>query len=100
MVNWPRPTNITEVRNFLGMAGYYRIFVEGFSKLGLPLTKFLRKDNKFVWIEECEASFQELKQCLASAPVLTIQEGNEGFLVFSDASRQGLGCVWAEGSSS
>jgi len=75
------------------MAGYYRRFVEGFSKLALPLTKLLRKDNKFIWIEECEASFQELKQHLVSAPMLTIPEGNEGFVVYNDVSRQGLGCV-------
>jgi len=60
VVNWPRPTNITKVRNFLGMAGYYHRFVKGFSKLALALTKLLRKDYKFVWTEECEASFQEL----------------------------------------
>ena len=66
--------------------------MEGFSKLALPLQSCC-KDNKFVWTEECEASFQELKQCLVSAPVLTIPQGNEEFLVYSDASRQGLGCV-------
>jgi len=52
IVNWPRPTNITEVRSFLRMASYYHIFVEGYSKLALPLTKLLRKDNKFAWTEE------------------------------------------------
>jgi len=57
VVNWPRPANITEVRSFLGMARYYRRFVECFSELALPLTKLLRKDNKFIWTEECEASF-------------------------------------------
>jgi len=81
------------VCSFLRRAGYYRRFVEGFSKLALPLTKLLHKDNEFVWTEECEASFQDLKQHLVSASVLTIPEGNEGFVVYSDASRQGLGCV-------
>ena len=61
VVNWPRPTDITELQSFLGMAGYYRKFLEGFSKLAPPLTKLLNKDNKFTWIEECEANFQELK---------------------------------------
>jgi len=56
VVNWPRPTNITEVRSFLRMARYYRRFVEGFSKIALPLTKMLRKDNKFTWTEDCEAN--------------------------------------------
>jgi len=93
VVNWPRPTNIIKVHSFLGMAGYYCRFVEEFSKLALPLTKLLCKDNKFIWTEECEISFQELKQCLVSTPELTIPEINERFVVFSDASRQGLGCV-------
>ena len=93
VVNWPRPTNITEVCSFLGMAGYYRRFIEGFSKLALPLTKLVRKNNKFVWTKECEASLQKLKQHLVSALVSTTPKGNEGFAVFSDASRQGLGCV-------
>ena len=57
------------------------------------LTKLLHKDNKFTWTEECNASFQEIKQRLVSALILTILEGNEGFIVYSDASRQGLGCV-------
>ena len=61
IVNWPRPTNITEVRSFLGMASYYCRFIEGFSTLALPLTKLLRKDNKFACSEECDNSFQELK---------------------------------------
>jgi len=77
VVHWPRPTNITEVCSFLGMAGYYRRFVEGFLKLALPLTKLLCKDNKFDWSDKCEASFQERKQRLVSALVLTIPEGNE-----------------------
>ena len=61
VVNWPRPTTIMEVRSFLGMAGNYRRFVKGFSRIALPLTQLLRKDNKFIWTEDCEASFQELK---------------------------------------
>jgi len=75
------------------MAGYYCRFIEGFSKLALPLTKLLHKDSKFAWTKECEASFQELKQRLVLAPILTIPEGNKGFVVYSDASKQGLGYV-------
>jgi len=60
IVNWPRPTNITKVQSFLGIASYYRRFVEGFSKIGLPLTKLLCKDNKFAWTEESETSFKNL----------------------------------------
>ena len=93
VVNWERPTNVTEVRSFLGLAGYYRRFVEGFSKIVTPLTRLTRKNAKFQWDDNCEKSFQELKACLTSAPVLTLPSGNEGFVVYSDASRQGLGCV-------
>jgi len=90
---WPRPTNVSEVRSFLGLAGYYRRFVKDFSKIALPLTQLLRKEHKFNWTTECENSFQVLKQRLITAPVLVIPEGVEGFVVYSDASRQGLGCV-------
>ena len=75
MVNWDRPTNVSEVRNFLGLAGYYRRFVEGFSCLAAPLTQLTQKNVKFEWKEECEKSFQELKQRLITAPVLTIPSG-------------------------
>ncbi|GJS30598.1 retrotransposon protein, putative, ty3-gypsy subclass [Tanacetum coccineum] len=64
ITKWPRPTSVTEVRSFLGLAGYYRRFVEGFSRLALPLTKLMRKGEKFVWNEEREKSFEELKQKL------------------------------------
>ena len=86
VINWPRPTNITEIRSFLGMVGCYRTFVKGIFKLAPPLTKLLRKYNKFSWTEECKACFQELKQRLVSALVLAIPEGSEGFVVYSDAS--------------
>ncbi|CAL5378690.1 unnamed protein product [Camellia sinensis] len=93
VVNWDRLTNVTEVRSFLGLAGYYRRFIEGFSLLAAPLTHLTRKNTKFEWTENCEKSFQELKKRLTSAPVLTIPLSGEGFIVYSDASHQGLGCV-------
>nr|GEY58487.1 putative reverse transcriptase domain-containing protein [Tanacetum cinerariifolium] len=93
ITKWPRPTSVTEVRSFLGLAGYYRRFVEGFLLLALPLTKLMRKGEKFVWNEEREKSFEELKQRLVSAPVLTLPSGSSGFQIYSDASKKGLGCV-------
>ncbi|GJW10031.1 putative nucleotidyltransferase, ribonuclease H [Tanacetum coccineum] len=93
ITKWPRPTSVTEVRSFLGLAGYYRRFVEGFSRLALPLTKLMRKGEKFVWNEEREKSFEELKQRLVSAPILTLPSGSGGFQIYSDASKKGLGCV-------
>ncbi|GJW99322.1 putative nucleotidyltransferase, ribonuclease H [Tanacetum coccineum] len=93
ITKWPRPTSVTEVRSFLGLAGYYRRFVEGFSRLALPLTKLMRKGEKFVWNEEREKSFEELKQRLVSSPILTLPSGSGGFQIYSDASKKGLGCV-------
>ena len=93
VASWEQPTTVTEVRSFLGLAGYYRIFIEGFSKIAGPLHCLTRKGVKFEWTDRCEGSFQTLKEKLTSAPVLTLPEGNEGFEVYSDASHQGLGCV-------
>ncbi|KAI0493363.1 hypothetical protein KFK09_023479 [Dendrobium nobile] len=93
VADWPRPTTVFEVRSFLGMAGYYRKFVKGFSQISTPLTRLTQKSVPFVWTPECEASFQRLKECLTSAPVLALPSGTEGFQVFSDASLKGLGCV-------
>jgi len=90
---WKQPTSASEIRSFLGLAGYYRRFIEGFSKIARPMTELLRKDTKFVWSEACERSFQELKRRLTSAPVLVLPDNQKSFVVYCDASRQGLGCV-------
>jgi hypothetical protein len=87
------PTNPTEVRAFLGLAGYYRKFVEGFSSIARPLTQLLKKDKKFEWTEKCEQSFQELKKRLVSAPILTMPDITKSFDVYCDASKLGLGSV-------
>nr|GEY79755.1 putative reverse transcriptase domain-containing protein [Tanacetum cinerariifolium] len=93
ITKWPRPKTVTEIRSFLGLAGYYRRFVEGFSRLALPLTKLMRKGEKFVWDEEREKSFEELKKRLVSAPILTLPFDSGGFQIYSDASKKGLGYV-------
>jgi hypothetical protein len=77
----------------LGLAGYYRRFIEGFSTIASHLTKLTHKEVRFVWSEECEASFRELKERLTFAPVLALPSGTEGFVVYSEASNRGLGCV-------
>ncbi|XP_059290037.1 uncharacterized protein LOC132043575 [Lycium ferocissimum] len=77
--NWPRPTSVSDIRSFLGLAGYYRRFVEGFSSISAPLTKLMKKEVKFQWSDACERSFEELKTRLTSAPVLTLPEGTEGW---------------------
>ena len=93
MVNWKPPKNVSKVRSFLGLAGYYKKFVEGFSKIAAPLTKLTRKDVKHDWVDAYQQSFEELKGRLTLAPVLALPNGRDGFVVYSDACRQGLGCV-------
>ncbi|XP_070017940.1 uncharacterized mitochondrial protein AtMg00860-like [Nicotiana sylvestris] len=90
---WPKPTTPTKVRSFLGLAGYYRRFVEGFPSLSAPLTKLTQKGAKFQWIDAFERSFHALKDMLTSAPVLTLPEGTDGYVIYCDASGVGLGCV-------
>jgi aspartate/tyrosine/aromatic aminotransferase len=91
--NWRQLTNVSEVRSFLSLAGYYQMFIEGFSKIARPMTELLKKEKKFNWTESCEKSFQELKRRLTTAPVLTLPDIQRDFVVYCDASRQGLGCV-------
>ena len=93
VISWKPPKNVSEVRSFLGLVGYYRKLIERFSKIAAPLTKLTRKDVKYDWVDACQYSFEELKSRLTSAPVLFFPNGRDGFVVYSDASRQGLGCV-------
>ncbi|XP_074336701.1 putative mitochondrial protein AtMg00860 [Apium graveolens] len=93
VANWERPKTPTEVRSFLGLAGYYRRFVQDFSKIATPLTRLTRKSKKFEWTSKCEESFQELKKRLTSAPVLTLPDHSGNFVIYSDTSLKGLGCV-------
>ncbi|XP_073273292.1 uncharacterized mitochondrial protein AtMg00860-like [Primulina huaijiensis] len=84
---WKQPINITEIKSFLGLAGYYRRFIKDFVKIAVLLTQLTRKDNPFLWNDECEKIFCKLKEMLTSAPVLALPEGTEGFLVYTDASK-------------
>ncbi|KAL2233225.1 UNVERIFIED_CONTAM: Transposon Tf2-12 polyprotein [Sesamum indicum] len=93
IMEWRVPKNATEVRSFLGLAGYYRRFVEGFSIIVGPLTKLLRKGVEFQWTEQCQQSFDELKKRLTSNPILVLPSGSGGYIVYTDASKRGLGCV-------
>ncbi|MDE0547701.1 ribonuclease H family protein, partial [Microbacterium sp. C7(2022)] len=77
---------------------YYQKFVNGFSSIASPLTKLTQKKAKFVWTDECEKSFQTLKDKLMSTPILALPKGLEGFVVYCDASRIGLGCVLMQNS--
>src|SRR3954469_18777247 len=87
------PNTQTQVRAFLGLAGYYHKFVEGFSSIARPMTQLLKKDKKFEWTDKFDASFQELKRRLISAPILIMTDITKPFDVYCDASKIGLGCV-------
>ncbi|GJW86912.1 putative reverse transcriptase domain-containing protein [Tanacetum coccineum] len=91
--NWEPPTTPTEVRQFLGLAGYYRRFIKDFSKIAKSLTELTQKNRKYIWGEKQESAFQLLKQKLCEALILSLPEGNNDFVIFCDASHQGLGAV-------
>ncbi|GJR03032.1 putative reverse transcriptase domain-containing protein [Tanacetum coccineum] len=91
--DWASPKTPTEIRQFLGLAGYYRRFIEGFSKIDKSMTKLTQKGIKFDWGKKEENTFQLIKHKLSSAPILALPEGSEDFVVYCDASHKGLGAV-------
>ncbi|GJT25920.1 putative reverse transcriptase domain-containing protein [Tanacetum coccineum] len=91
--DWASPKTPTEIRQFLGLAGYYRRFIEGFSKIAKPMTKLTQKKVAFEWGDKQEAAFQTLKHKLCSAPILALPQGAVNFIVYCDASHKGLGAV-------
>ncbi|XP_050919253.1 uncharacterized protein LOC127136776 [Lathyrus oleraceus] len=93
VINWERLENVSEVRSFLGLAGYYQRFIKGFSPIALPMTRLTRKEISFKWDSKCEKSFMSLKEKLTTAPVLVIPDPSKSYEVFYDASKTGLGGV-------
>nr|KYP54680.1 Retrovirus-related Pol polyprotein from transposon 17.6 [Cajanus cajan] len=91
------PKTAFRTRSFVGLVGYYQRFIEGFSRIIMPLTQLTQKDQPFVWRDACEKSFQELKRRLTTSPILVLPDTGEHFDVFCDASYQGLGCVLMQG---
>jgi hypothetical protein len=92
VLSWNAPISVGDIQSFLRLAGYYRSFIKGFSKISKPMTELLEKD-KFEWTSTCEASLQELKKRLTTAPILVIPNMEKPFSIYCDASSQGLGCV-------
>nr|AAM01049.1 putative polyprotein [Oryza sativa Japonica Group]ABB47061.1 retrotransposon protein, putative, Ty3-gypsy subclass [Oryza sativa Japonica Group] len=91
VTDWKQPKTVTQVRSFLGLAGYYRRFIENFSKIARPMTQLLKKEEKFVWSPQCEKAFQTLKEKLVSSPVLILPDTRKDFMeghVVAYASRQ------------
>ena len=90
---WVQPTTPTEIRSFLGLAGYYRRFIRGFSKIAGPLTHLTHKGVPFIWSDACQLAFDELSDKLTSAPVLTFPRPGMEYLVYTNVSLLGLGSV-------
>ena len=90
---WEAPKTVTEIRSFLGLAGYYRRFVDKFLTLAAPMTQLLHKGAKFEWTPERQKCFEEIKRLLVSAPILAMPKPDVDYSVYTDASRVGLGCV-------
>jgi hypothetical protein len=93
VLSWKIPQNVLDIRSFLGLAGYYRRFIEGFSKISMPMMELLAKGNTFEWTPRRETSFQELKKSLTTTLVLTMPNMEKPLSIYCDASGQGLGCV-------
>jgi hypothetical protein len=93
VLSWKTPQNVSDIRSFPGLAGYYRRFIKRFSKISKPMTELLAKGNTFEWSPRHETSFQELKKRLTMALVLTIPDTEIPFLIYCEASGQDLGCV-------
>ncbi|KAL5854909.1 hypothetical protein ACOSQ4_004711 [Xanthoceras sorbifolium] len=93
IIDWKPPKNVTEIRSFLGLAGYYRRFVKGFSSIASPLTTLLHKNVRFKWNDKCQVAFDRLKTMLVEASVLIQPVSGKDFVIYSDASHNGLGCV-------
>ena len=87
------PKNVVDVKYFMGLAGYYRRYTEGFSNISHPITSLQRKNEKFVWFKECEESFYQLKNLLTKDPILNIENPKKDFVVCTYACIEGLGGV-------
>ena len=93
ILEWQALRSATEIQSFLGLAGYYRRFMKNFSIIAKPLTTLLKKNTPYQWNEAYQQSFERLKKTLTTAPVLASPTGDGGFVVYTDALGQGLGCV-------
>ena len=89
----PVPKGITDVRSFMGIIGYYRRFIEGFSRIANPITSLQKKGKKSEWSQKCEDSFKKLKTLLTTAPILRVADPNKDFIVCTEACNDGLGGV-------
>ena len=90
IMEWPTPKDVSDRISFMGLVGYHRRFIKGFSKIGCPVTSLQKRGVKFTWTSECEEIFQELKYLLTHAPVLNIVDPDNDFLVCTNSCKEGL----------
>jgi hypothetical protein len=93
VLEWKPPTTVSEVRSFLGLAGYYHRFIPNFSKISKPITELLKKRNKYLWSETCDEAFEHLKRILTTSSVLAQSDTTKSFDLYCDASGTSLGGV-------
>ena len=93
VMSYERPKSVFEIRSFLGLVGYYKRFIEDFSRLAAPMKRLTRKEVKFDWDDRCGEAFQQLKRRLTTTPILIVPDRGHGYTVYCDSSRAGLGCV-------
>ena len=93
ILEWPVPKDVADIRSFMGLIGYYRRFIQGFSKIAYPITSLQRKGVKFVWSVKCQEGFESLKILLTMAPILNVADPYKDYTVCTDASKEGLGRV-------
>ena len=96
VTEWPIPISAKQVRSFLGLASYYRRFIQGFATIAAPLYRLTEKDAQFKWTDQCTEAFNRLKQLLTVAPVLAFPSFDEGFILDTDASNVGIGAVLSQ----
>ncbi|XP_028788525.1 uncharacterized protein LOC114744523 [Neltuma alba] len=89
---WPSPKNVTQLKGFLGLSGYYRRFIKGYANIADPLTRLLAKDA-FKWDDQAQSAFERLKDVLTEAPILTLQDFSKSFILETDAFGVGIGAV-------
>jgi hypothetical protein len=93
ILDFKAPRDVRGIKSFIGMAGYYRRFIEGLSKIARPMIALLAKKVEFKWTPDCQESFETLKKKLTTTPVLILPDVHKPFSVYCDASYTGLGCV-------
>ena len=93
IMEWPIPKDVADIRSFMGITSYYSRFIEGFSKIAYLITSLQKKGTKFTWSQKCQDNFNKLKELITTTPILRVAEPDKEFIVYMDASKEGLGGV-------